>query len=87
MSMEQAIVMGASALGAGIAVIACFGPGMGQGQAAGRAAAAVARQPEARSAVTTTMLIGCAIAETAGLYAFAVSMILLFANPFVKALT
>ncbi|MDR1260763.1 MAG: ATP synthase F0 subunit C [Oscillospiraceae bacterium] len=82
----QAMVMCCSALGAGIAAIACLGAGIGQGNAAGRAAEAVARQPEAKSAVTSTMLVGCAIAETTALYAFAVSMILIFANPFVKSL-
>lgn len=43
--MEKAIVLGCSALGAGIAMIAGLGPGIGQGYAAGKAAEAVGRQP------------------------------------------
>lgn len=44
--MEKAIVLGCSALGAGIAMIAGLGPGIGQGYAAGKAAEAVG--PSAR---------------------------------------
>ena len=53
--MERAIVLAASAIGAGIAMIAGFGPGIGQGYAAGKGAEAVGRQPEAQSTITTTM--------------------------------
>ena len=57
------------------------GPGVGQGIAAGHAAAAVGRNPGARGEVMSTMLLGQAVAETTGLYGLAVAMILLFANP------
>ena len=42
----KAFVAGLSALGAGIAMIAGFGPGIGEGYTAGQACAAIARQPE-----------------------------------------
>ncbi len=71
-----------SAVGAGIAMIAGVGPGIGQGYAAGQAAAAVGRNPGAKSDVTTTMLLGQAVAETTGLYGFAVAIILMFVKPF-----
>lgn len=58
--MEKAIVLGCSALGAGIAMIAGLGPGIGQGYAAGKAAEAVGRQPEAAGTITRTLLTGCA---------------------------
>ena len=78
---NEAFVLGCSAIGAGLAMIAGVGPGIGEGYAAGQAAAAVGRNPGAKSDVTSTMLLGQAVAETTGLYGFAVAIILLFANP------
>lgn len=75
------IIKAASAIGAGLAVIAGIGPGVGQGIAAGYGANAVGRNPGARGEVMSTMLLGQAVAETTGLYGLAVAMILLFANP------
>ena len=69
--MERAIVLAASAIGAGIAMIAGFGPGIGQGYAAGKGAEAVGRQPEAQST---------------GIYSLVVAMILIFMNPLVNML-
>ena len=81
--MEKAIVCAGSAIGAGLALIAGIGPGSGEGYAVGRACEAIGRQPEAKGDVTSTMLLGCAIAETTGIYGFVTGLILLFANPFV----
>ena len=64
----RALVLACSAVGAGIAMIAGVGPGIGQGIAAGHAAAAVGRNPGAKSDITSTMLLGQAVAETTGLY-------------------
>ncbi|MDR2817477.1 MAG: ATP synthase F0 subunit C [Oscillospiraceae bacterium] len=86
MAIDQAVVMGASALGAGVAMFGCFGAGMGQGYATGKAVEAVARQPEARSAVTSTLIMGLAFAETTCLYGFVIAILLIFANPFTKDL-
>ncbi len=79
MEMTEAIVKAAQAIGAGLAMIAGFGPGIGQGFAAGKAAEAVGRQPEAKSEVLSTMLFGCAVAESTGIYSLVVALILLFA--------
>lgn len=84
--MEKAIVLAASALGAGIAMIAGLGPGIGEGYAAGQAVAAVGRQPEAKSAITSTLILGCAMAETTGLYALVVALILMYSCPLIKFL-
>ncbi len=78
----QDFIFGCSAIGAGIAMIAGFGPGIGQGYAAGQGAAAVGRNPGARSDVTSTMLLGQAVAETTGLYSLVVAIILMFVHPF-----
>ena len=77
------LIMACSAIGAGLAVIAGIGPGVGQGIAAGHAAAAVGRNPGAKSEVTSTMLLGQAVAETTGLYGLVVALLLLFVKPLV----
>lgn len=84
--MERAIVIAASAIGAGLAMIAGIGPGIGQGHAAGRAAEAVGRQPEAQADITRTLLLGCAVAESTGIYSLVIALILLFMNPLVNLL-
>lgn len=77
----KTIVLAASAIGAGAAMIAGIGPGIGEGYAAGKAVEAIGRQPEAESTIIRTMVIGDAIAESTGIYALVVALILLYANP------
>ena len=79
---NEGLILACSAIGAGIAMIAGVGPGIGQGIAAGKATEAVGRNPGAKSAITSTMLLGQAVAETTGLYGFAVAIILMFVKPF-----
>ena len=81
---NEGLVLMGSAIGAGLAVIAGIGPGVGQGIAAGHAAAAVGRNPGAKSDVTSTMLLGQAVAETTGLYGLLIAIILLFVKPLAK---
>ncbi|MDR1571704.1 MAG: ATP synthase F0 subunit C [Clostridiales Family XIII bacterium] len=78
-----AFVSGLSALAAAFTMIAAVGIGIGQGFAAGKAVESVARQPEAQSAILSTMLVGQAITETTGIFAFIISIVLLFVNPFI----
>jgi F-type H+-transporting ATPase subunit c len=47
MMTAKTIILAASAVGAGLAMIAGLGPGIGEGYAAGKAVESVARQPEA----------------------------------------
>ena len=75
------IILGACALGAGCAMIAGIGPGIGEGNAVAKACEAIGRQPECKGDVTSTMLMGCAIAETTGLYALIIAILLIFAAP------
>ena len=84
--MEKAIVLAASAIGAGLAMIAGVGPGIGQGYAAGKGAEAVGRQPEAQSDIVRTMLLGAAITESTGIYDLVIALLLLFANPLIGLL-
>ena len=75
------IILGCCALGAGIAMIAGIGPGIGEDQSVAFACEAIGRQPESKGAVTTTMIMGCAIAETTGLYALVIAILLIFVAP------
>ena len=83
-NLSQAIVLGASAIGAGLAMIAGLGPGIGEGFCGGKAVEA--RQAEASGAITRTMIIGDALAETTGLYSLVIALLLMFANPFISQL-
>ncbi len=78
---NEGLILSCSAIGAGLAMIAGIGPGIGQGIAAGYGASAVGRNPGAKSDIMSTMLLGQAVAETTGLYGLAIAFILLFANP------
>ena len=80
--IARAIVLGASAIGAGTAMIAGVGPGIG----VGKACESIGRQPESSGAVTRTMFIGCAVAESTGIYGLFVALMLLFLNPFINKL-
>lgn len=75
------IMLGCCAIGAGLALIAGIGPGIGEGQAVAKACEAIGRQPESKSAVTSTMVMGCAIAETTGLYGLIIGILLIFVAP------
>ena len=79
----QDLILAASAIGAGLAMIAGIGPGIGQGFAAGKCAEGVGRQPEAQGDIVRTMLLGAAVAETTGIYGLIIALILLFANPLI----
>ena len=70
-----------SALGAGLAMIAMTGVGIGMGYNAGKTVESTARQPEAQGTLLKLMLIGVALTETAGIFALIIAIMLLFANP------
>ena len=81
MELAIGIILGCCALGAGLAMIAGIGPGVGQGIAAGHGAAAVGRNPGAKGDIMSTMLLGQAVAETTGLYGLVIALLLLFVQP------
>ena len=70
-----------SSLGAGLAMIAMAGVGIGIGFNAGKTVESPARQPEAQGTLLKLMLIGVALTETAGIFALVIAIMLLFANP------
>ncbi|MBZ4195610.1 ATP synthase F0 subunit C [Mycoplasma sp. CH-Wi4] len=70
---------GLIAIGIGLAMFGGVGVGLGQGLAAGRAAEAVGRNPEAAGKIRTMMLVGQAVSESAAIYSLVVSILLMFA--------
>lgn len=69
----------AKLLGAGLAIgLGVIGPGIGLGVMFGSAMESIARQPELSSDIRTNMFIAIGIIEALALYAFVVSLILLF---------
>ena len=82
----EAFVLGLSAIGAAFTMVAAIGIGIGQGLIGMKGVEGVARQPEAKSDILQTMLVGQAVTETTGIFAFIISIVLLFANPFIGML-
>ena len=66
------------AIGAGIAVLTGIGAGIGIGIATGKAADAIARQPEAESKISKSLLLGCALAEATAIYGFVIGLLIIF---------
>ena len=82
MELAIAIILGCCALGAGICMgIGAIGPGIGEGNAVAKACESIGRQPESKGSVTSTMIMGCAIAETTGIYALVIAILLIFVAP------
>lgn len=70
---------------AGLALaLAALGGALGQGNLAGKAMEAIARQPEAAGKIQTAMLLGLAFVESLVIYVLLIAFILLFVNPFSK---
>ena len=79
--MERALVLMGCAIGAGLALIAGIGPGIGEGYAAGKTVEAIGRQPELKGDLTSTMILGIALSETTGIYGFVTGLLLMFVCP------
>jgi F-type H+-transporting ATPase subunit c len=61
----------------GIATLTGLGAGIGMGIATGKAADAIARQPEASGKINSLLLIGLAFAETTAIYGFVIAILML----------
>ena len=80
MELASAIAIAGKAIGAGICMgIGAIGPGVGEGTAVAHALDGMARQPEATGTLRTNMILGCAIAETTGIYSHIIAFLILFA--------
>ena len=66
------------AIGAAVAVLTGIGAGLGIGLATGKAVDAIARQPEAESKISKSLLLGCALAEATAIYGMGVAILIIF---------
>ena len=64
------------AIGAGIAVLTGIGAGIGIGMATPKAVEAIARQAEAVSKISKSLLLGCALAEATAIYGFVIGLLI-----------
>ncbi len=72
-----------SALAAGLCIgLGAIGSAIGEGLAAAAALRSIAQQPDQTATLTRTLFVSMAMIESTAIYAFVVSMILIFANPF-----
>lgn len=75
----------ASVIAIGLIVsVAALTAGFGNSNAVARALEGIARQPEAKNSIFTTMLIGVGLIEATPIIALVVALLLLFANPFLQ---
>ncbi|MEQ8467941.1 F0F1 ATP synthase subunit C [Coleofasciculus sp. B1-GNL1-01] len=73
----------ASILGAALSIgLGAIGPAIGEGLGLANALRAIAQQPDKANTITRTLFVGMAFIESTAIYAFIVSIILIFANPF-----
>lgn len=73
----------ASALAAGLCIgLGAIGSAIGEGLAAAAALRSIAQQPDHTATITRTLFVSMAMIESTAIYAFVISMILIFANPF-----
>lgn len=79
-AIAQAIAVAGKAIGAGLCMgIGAIGPGVGEGNAVAHALDGMARQPEMAGTLRSTMIMGCAVAETTGIYSLVIAFVILFA--------
>lgn len=84
-SFTKAIFAVGAMIAAGIAIgVGAVGSGLGIGTAASGACTAVGRNPGVQGKIMMTMLVGMAMAESIAIYALVISLVLLYANPFVS---
>ncbi len=82
--MDAITLIGAmSVLSAGICIsIGGIGPAIGEGNAAASALRAIAQQPDEASTITRTLFVSMAMVESTAIYAFVVTVLILYFNPF-----
>ena len=78
--LAEAIMVAGKALGAGLCMgVGAIGPAIGEGNAVSKTLEGMARQPESAGTLRSTMIMGCAITETTGIYALLIAFMILFA--------
>jgi F-type H+-transporting ATPase subunit c len=66
------------AVAAALCLLSCVAAALSMGLATGKAVDAIARQPEASGKITSTLLVGLGLTESAAIYGFVIALILMF---------
>ena len=83
--MENAIMVMAALIGAGIAMgLASIGAGIGDGLVTSKFIEGIARQPEAKNTLFMNTLISVGLIEAMPIIATVIALIMLYANPLIK---
>ena len=78
--MNDAIIIAAKAISAAICMaVGSIAPAIGESNAVCKALEGMARQPEASDNLRTSMILGCAVTETTGIYCLVIALLILFA--------
>lgn len=64
-------------IGAALAVLTGFGSGIGEGMICAHAIDGMARNPQMYSKLRTSMIVGCALDETTGIYGLVIAILCL----------
>ncbi len=75
---SEALVQGMKFIGAGLATIGMVGAAIGIGNIFSGLVSGIARNPSVEKQLFKNAFIGAALAEALGLFAFVISMLLLF---------
>lgn len=73
-------VAAAKLIGASLAMIGTFGPGIGIGILVNGAVQGIARNPDASGTILTNMILGIAFTEAIAIYCLVVSLLILFVS-------
>ena len=65
------------AIGAGMAALTGIGAGIGIGMATSKAVEGIARKPEASGRITSTLILGCALAEATAIYGLVIGLMII----------
>ncbi|MFW5709452.1 MAG: ATP synthase F0 subunit C [Chloroflexota bacterium] len=76
--IEGNIADGLKAVGAGLAMIAAIGPGIGIGLLAQGAMQAIGRNPDAAGQIQTNMILAIVFTEAIAIYALVVALLIVF---------
>ncbi|HKJ85497.1 MAG TPA: F0F1 ATP synthase subunit C [Spirochaetia bacterium] len=63
-------------------MIGSIAPALGEAKALAQALSSMAQQPDEANRISRTLFIGLAMIESTAIYAFVISIILIFVNPF-----
>jgi F-type H+-transporting ATPase subunit c len=76
--IEGNIGDGLKAIGAGLAMLAAFGPGIGIGLLAQGALQSIGRNPDAAGQIQTNMILAIVFTEAIAIYALVIALLIIF---------